>query len=744
MKQIFSILVVLHFAYGVALYASEPDWLIDPAPYTSEIKHREDRRAIDLDNGLVRRSFILQPNAATVSLKHRITGEEFVRSIRPEAVVEIDGMKFNIGGLLGQPVHNYLLPEWIDNMETDPQSFRYVGHSVGKTQERFPWKKRLDWMAQDLPWPPPGKSLTLRFKADEQTMNALLSAKDGESDHKLIVENKAGRLEYLKKINIDVHYEIYDGLPLIAKWLTIHNKADTVITIDRFINEILAVVEPESPVGVLPKWRLPNLTVETDYAFGGGMSSTSSLGKSVFWNTDPLYATQVNYRRQTPCLLECKPQYGPAQVLAPGDSLESFRVFELLHDSWERERKGLAQRRMYRTIVPWVTENPILMHVRQSDDESIKRAIDQCAEVGFEMVILTFGSGFNIEDESADNLQRLKKWADYAHERNIALGGYSLLASRRVGGGNDVEMPPGQTPRFGNSPCLESEWGKDYFRKLYQFFEKTGMDILEHDGSYPGDICISKDHPGHKGLEDSQWNQFVKIRDFYRWCREKGIYLNVPDWYFLNGSNKTGMGYRETNWSLPRKQQEIIERQNIFDGTWEKTPSMGWMFVPLTQYHGGGTAATIEPLHEHLDHYGQRLANLFGAGVQACYRGPRLYDTDETRALVKKWVDFYKKHRKILDSDIIHVRRPDGRDLDCILHVNPNLETKGLAMVYNPTAKTISKALTLPLYYTGLRDQAHISIMDGENILYELNREYRVIVPIDVKAHSQIWIKIKN
>ena len=75
---------------------------------------------------------------------------------------------------------------------------------------------------------------------------------------------------------------------------------------------------------------------------------------------------------------------------------------------------------------------------------------------------------------------------------------------------------------------------------------------------------------------------------FYEWCRGEGVYLNMPDWYFLNGGSKTGMGYRETNWSLPREYQEIIERQNIFDGTWEKTPSMGWMFVPLTEYQGGG------------------------------------------------------------------------------------------------------------------------------------------------------------
>ena len=87
----------------------------------------------------------------------------------------------------------------------------------------------------------------------------------------------------------------------------------------------------------------------------------------------------------------------------------------------------------------------------------------------------------------------------------------------------------------------------------------------------------------------------------------------------------------------------------------------------LTEYHGGGAAATIEPLQEHLDHYEARLANLFGAGVQACYRGPRLFDSDKTEAVVKKWVQFYKQHRAILDSDIIHLHRPDGRDWDGIL-----------------------------------------------------------------------------
>jgi hypothetical protein len=383
------------------------------------------------------------------------------------------------------------------------------------------------------------------------------------------------------------------------------------------------------------------------------------------------------------------------------------------------------------------------MHVSSSKDEAVKKAVDQCAEVGFEMVIMTFGSGFSIENETPENLERMKNLANYAHSKGIALGGYSLLASRKVGGGDDVVMPQGMTPRFGNSPCLESKWGIKYFEELYNFYEKTGLDILEHDGSYPGDICAAKDHPGHSGLNDSQWNQYRKIAAFYQWCRAKGIYLNVPDYYFLAGSNKTGMGYRETNWSLPREQQEIIERQNIYDGTWNKTPSMGWMFVPLVQYHGGGAAATIEPLKEHLPHYGQRLANLFGAGVQACYRGPQLYDAPETKTLVEKWVSFYKKHRQILDGDIIHIRRPDGRDFDAILHVDPNGIEKGLLMIYNPLNEPITRTLNIPVYYTGLKDKARVREQEGSSKTVLITRDYKINLTVTIPAKGYQYFTIK-
>jgi hypothetical protein len=264
--------------------------------------------------------------------------------------------------------------------------------------------------------------------------------------------------------------------------------------------------------------------------------------------------------------------------------------------------------------------------------------------------------------------------------------------------------------------------------------------MLEHDGSYPGDTCAAHDHPGHRGLEDSQWAQHQAIAEFYQWCRANGVYLNIPDWYYLNGGSKCAMNYKENNWSLPRAEQEIIERQNIFDGTWEKTNSMGWMFVPLTQYHGGGAAATIEPLHQHLDHYEARLSNLFGAGVQACYRGPRIYDTDETKAVVKKWISFYKAHREVLDADLIHLRRPDGRDWDGFVHANPQGNEKGLAFFYNPLPEPIEREITIPLYYTGLRGRTLVSTDGGPTTLVNLDGKERATLKISIPAQKRTWL----
>lgn len=695
---------------------TRPDWLLDGAAYRAAAYRGAVDNEVVLANGLIRRRFRLTPNGATVGLDNLTTGESLLRGVKPEARVEVDGVSYEVGGLKGQANYAFLRPEWINELVADPGAFQLIGLAVGKPKERVAWK-RVRHHAPQAQWPPRGVYLRMDYAMPERTVQ--------------------------RKIGVSVHYEFYDGIPVYSKWITVHNDSDRSILINRFASEILAAVEYSSAVETR-KYGIqsPNIHVETDYAFAS-FNANDANHRAVHWRPDPDYKSQVNYLRLTPCLLEVGPEIGPHQALAPGEQFSSFRCFVLPFDSYDRERNGLAQRRVYRVLAPWCTENPLMMHARFADWQRVKQAIDQCAEVGFEMVILTFGSGFNIEDDSAVYLAKMKGYADYARSKGIEIGGYSLLASRRVGGGHDVVMPEGQRPTFGNSPCLHSEWGQTYFDKLYQFYRKTGFMLLEHDGSYPGDVCISTDHPGHAGYEDSRWNQWRKISGFYKWCRSQGIYLNVPDYYYMSGSNKCGMGYREVNWSLPRAEQVIHTRQNIYDGAWQKTPSMGWMFVPLTQYHGGGAAATIEPLHEHLDHYERMIASNLGGGVQACYRGPRLYDTEETKQLVKQWVDWFKRHRTVLEGDIIHLRRADSRDIDYWLNVNPAGPERGLLMVFNPLEHDVTQTLRVPLYYTGLEGAAQVCHEDSPAQAYALARDYSIRLEVTVKAKGVTWYVIK-
>ncbi|MDE2733645.1 MAG: alpha-galactosidase [Gemmatimonadota bacterium] len=676
--------------------SQQNDWLVQPFRQPALVEEKDSQ--LILDNGLIRRTFATAPNFATVDYTNQITGNTLLRAIKPEAVLAIKGNEYEVGGLKGQPDYAYLDSDWIADLTSDENAFRFRKYRVGKPEIRYPWVHRRSTTSSVHP--PEGVKLTVVFSPPPSA----------------------------KSLQVYVHYELYQGIPALSKWITVHNESQEPIQLDALNCEILAVNEQEK------HW----LHVESDYAF--------SRMETTHWGPDADYKTQVDYNYQMPLLMTSRYPLGPGVLLQQGETFKSFRTFEILHDSDARERKGLARRKMYRTVAPQVTENPIFMHVRSAEPDAVRLAIDQCAAVGFEMVIMTFGSGFNIESEDPEYITTMKELTDYAHNKGIQLGGYTLMCASRNAGEdfNCVDPDTGQPgSRFGQSACLASRWADGYFQRVLNFMDATGMDIIETDGPYHGDICAATTHEHHNGLADSQLRQWEACVHFYHECRKRGIYINSPDQYYLNGSNKCGMGYRETNFSLPRERQILIARQNIYDATYEKTPSMGWMFVPLVEYHGGGAAATFEPLCEHLEDYESHLAQNFGSGVIACYRGPRLFDTEQTKTVVKKWVDFYKKYRPILDSDLIHVRRPDGRSIDCVLHANAQINPCGLAMLYNPTQTVQRMTLKLPLYHTGLSEIAKVREKEEEPKRYKIDRHYNIDIPIEMEARSVSYLVIE-
>ena len=693
------------------------DWLVKPVILKAQVYKSADEKDIILYNGLLKRVFRLQPNIACTDYSNLANGQQLLRAIKPEASITIDGKVYAVGGLHGQKENAYLLPEWINNYTAHDSDFHFLSFEVNDLSSFLNWKNN-------------------RWATNKKSAGG-----------KQLIFKYASSIALLKGIIVKVQYELYDGMPLIVKSISVKNSSNYTFKINRVVNEILGLVEEESAVVGKPEEmkKQHGIYVETNYAFNNAMRYDIS-DQTTHWKTDPAYTSQVNYNYETPCLLEIYPEKAPGIELQPGELFKSVRTHELLMDSYDRQRRGLMIRKMYRTVAPWTTQNPIFMHLVSSNDEEVRSAINQCVATGYEAVILSFGSHLNMEDSTTANINRWKILSDYAHSKGILLGGYSLFSSRRISDEDDViDVKTGKPGGafFSNAPCFGSKWGLGYRDRIKHFFKQTGFDIWENDGPYPGDLCASVTHPGHKGFDDSQWRQMEIQKELYHWLNERGIYINAPDWYFLDGTNKIGIGYREVNFSLSREQQRILNRQNIHDGTIEKTSSMSWGFVPLTKYQGGDESAVLEPLSQHLKDYEQLMVQYYGAGVQACYRGPRLYDTETTRQMVTGTINWYKKYRKILNADMIQLRRADGRDWDGFIHVDPQLKQKGFVMLYNPTKNKITRSIKLPLYYTGLSQTAILKDKSGLSAKYKLDRNYTINLTFTIEPENYTWFVVE-
>lgn len=123
-----------------------------------------------------------------------------------------------------------------------------------------------------------------------------------------------------------------------------------------------------------------------------------------------------------------------------------------------------------------------------------------------------------------------------------------------------------------------------------------------------------------------------------------------------------------------------------------------------------------------------------------CWRGPALFDDAASKAAVTRWVSFYKTHRAILSSDLIHLRRADHQSIDAILHVNPTLTTKGLAVIFNPTNEAVTGNFSINLYYTGLSRAAKVTERGvGAATTMALARDFSVEVPLNIAARNVTW-----
>eukprot|EP00746_Dinoflagellata_sp_MGD_P020930 gnl/MRDRNA2_/MRDRNA2_14879_c0_seq1.p1 gnl/MRDRNA2_/MRDRNA2_14879_c0~~gnl/MRDRNA2_/MRDRNA2_14879_c0_seq1.p1 ORF type:complete len:566 (-),score=92.93 gnl/MRDRNA2_/MRDRNA2_14879_c0_seq1:71-1666(-) len=441
-------------------------------------------------------------------------------------------------------------------------------------------------------------------------------------------------------------------------------------------------------------------------------------------------------------LLNCSYTLGPGAHVNSMESFVSFRALLLVADSTDFERRALMRQRVTQLLAPHVTENPVFFHATDVSEKGFKNAVDQMVEVGFEMLIFSFGSGFTLETSDPSYLAKIKGQIDYAKQKGIEVGGYDLIVLDRGHGGyggnvGDEWVAVHSDGSLGVDACFASGWFDKLHTYVDSFINATGLAMLETDGPYGGGSCASRNHSYHHGLEDSVYRQTQMQNRFYQEMRAKDIYVNQPDNFFFQGGSRTAMGYDEQQYSLPRIQDLSISRMGLYDDLYTHLPTQGWMFVPLDVYHAGGAAATFAG---HNNEYEWALAQYLGAGTAACYRGAKLYE-DETpsgenmKARLKKWVGFYKKYRQVLIQPVVHIRRPDMQSWDGWMHVHPSADsTVGVAMIFNPTDTTLSEEIFLNMYYTGLDETVLVSVDSGPQTSVKIGRDYGVSIPLKMAA----------
>jgi hypothetical protein len=120
------------------------------------------------------------------------------------------------------------------------------------------------------------------------------------------------------------------------------------------------------------------------------------------------------------------------------------------------------------------------MHCTDSSASGIRQCVDQAPAVGFEMVIISFGAGFNLESTDPVYLAGMRNISDYAAAKGIEMGGYDLLAHTRGRGGNASAecIGPNGKPD-GSTCCLASQGSDDVFMHINNFVDKTNWSSVE-------------------------------------------------------------------------------------------------------------------------------------------------------------------------------------------------------------------------------------------------------------------------
>lgn len=479
------------------------DWLVQKIT-TPVTLTKSGNGLLRLGNGLIYREFSVSPNFATLNFYSIEKDQSLLRAFDAESGILLNNHPYNIGGILCDIPRAYLNRSALSVCKNDEMAFQYVSYKTMDPVAPFPYRPRRG-APKDIIWPPKGLRLDVEFKAPQ-------SAPD-----------------LFKRITVIVHYEMYVGMPVLSKWISIYSstkEAQSVMVAATSV-EYLSVNRQwgnVAPGGFEKDYERGWLHVETD----------QSHGTVVQWQIDP--SAKLMPGSFEP-IVNCSYQ-SITRIPIGSEGFESFKVHELVVGSSDRQRSALARLRQLRILAPHSQENPIFFHMVKTDSKSVRGLIDQMSDVGFEMMIYSFSTDFNIESTNDTYIAQIAADTAYAKSKGIEVGGYDLIAlSRKV---KPEWMAVNSANQSIGSACFASGWHDFLFDRILDFINRTGFSMVETDGPYGGYACASTSHKHHTGAEDSVYIQQKLQGKFFSILRTKEVYINQPDYFFYQGGSRTG------------------------------------------------------------------------------------------------------------------------------------------------------------------------------------------------------------
>jgi hypothetical protein len=326
-------------------------------------------------------------------------------------------------------------------LQGDPASpFAFTGLAQAPMVAPFQWTPGSRGSSPAIPWPPPGTRLVASFQGLPGTV--------------------------WEGVSVAVSYALYSGMPLLGKWVEVSCSAPACsVTLDAVEVASLALNPGFSPVATS---AYPENAEDVPsglplFPGTGRLTAISSLQYGVHVRHSNDVLSMGGDAGSSQPRLSAGDDSGLGAALGPATPFHSVRLYLLLHDTgYEQggtvplypssetywgctlgpcapgsgsafegafsERRGLALRRFLLAVAPQVAEAPLQYHLAVSDSSSVRDACTQMSAVGWEMLVLSYGSGFNVESSDPAYLQRMAGDVAFCKALGVEVGGYDVSA----------------------------------------------------------------------------------------------------------------------------------------------------------------------------------------------------------------------------------------------------------------------------------------------------------------------------